>query len=277
MKNPQRVMVALGETTSVSPALDWALSYAPSVQAEVELVHVVDLSWRSTPERYAEAALLEAEQTLRGIAAKHSAETGQPIHVTVMLGHATSALVEHAATADLLVMGTPGTESFGEYLVNTRALRVASRVSTSTVVVPHGRATGQGIVVGVDGSEFSANAVAFAAREADRLGERLIAVHSWHAPQPWSDVESAWPAEPEEEERRVLAEAVAGLAGSYPDLTVDTQVAFGRAANVLNDAAEGARMLVVGSHGRQGFAKAWLGSTSEELILAMPTIVAVIR
>ncbi len=132
--------------------------------------------------------------------------------------------------------------------------------------------------MGIDGSELSVAPLAFAAREADRTGEPLLVVHSWYAPRPWTDGQfEGWPAEPEDEARRVLAEAVAGLAQTYPDLKVLAEVRFGRAGSTLFAAAENATMLVVGSHGRQGFQKAWLGSTSEELILAMPTTVAVIR
>lgn len=278
MSNSHRVMVALSGPAPSHPALEWALSYAPSVLAEIELVHVVDLSWRSTPALFAEAALLSAEQELRELAAQCAARTGLVVHATALLGHPTTSLVEHAAGADLLVLGTHGREQFSEYLFSNLALRVASRVPVSTVVVPHTGDGGTGIVVGVDGSEFSEEALAFAAREADRLGEPLVVIHSWHAPEPWTDgpVEG-WPTEPEEEERRITAEAVAGLAQTYPDLKVSTQVVFARAANALYNAARGARMLVVGSHGRHGFEKAWMGSTSEELVLAMPTTVAVIR
>lgn len=278
MRNEHRVMVGVSGPAPSHPAVEWALSYASSAQADVELVHVVDLSWRSTPAPFAESALLAAERELRDLAGQCAARTGVPVHATVLTGHPTAMLVEHAAAAGMLVLGTRGNEEFGEYLFNTRALRVAGRVNVSTVVVPDSDRQGTGIVVGVDGSEFSVAPLAFAAREADRFGEPLVVVHSWHAPRPWTDsgVEG-WPAEPEDEERRILAEAVAGLAQTYPDLKVQSDVVFARAANALYAAAEGARMLVVGSHGRHGFDKAWLGSTSEELILAMPTTVAVIR
>lgn len=269
-------MVAVDDAEP-SRSLDWALAYAPHTQAEIELVHVLDLSWRSTPQKFATEALLDAEQQLRELAAQCSARTGLTVHVTVLLGRATSALIEHSSGADLLVMGAPGESLIGDF-VNGRAARVAGRVTTSTVVVPHGRPQGSGIVVGVDGSEFSVAALAFGAQEADRLGEPLTVIHSWHAPTPWTGRPiEGWPAEPEDEERRILAEAIAGLAQTYPDLTVHSAVEFGRATNVLSAAAEGTRMLVVGSHGRHGFEKAWLGSTSEELVLAMPTVVAVIR
>jgi nucleotide-binding universal stress UspA family protein len=278
MSSQNRVIVALSDRSETHPGVEWAVSYAASVQKELELVHVVDLSWQSTPAPLAESELLLAERDLRDVATRCATKSGVPVHSTVLAGNPTRLLVEHAAKAHVLVLGTRSSQGFGASLFNTRALRVASRVNVSTVVVPHAPAAGSGIVVGVDGSTFSVAPLAFAAREADRLGEALTVMYSWHAPRPWTDgaIED-WEAEPEDEARRILAEAVAGLAQTYPDLHVATEAVFARAADALYNAAEGARMLVVGSHGRHGFDKAWLGSTSEELILAMPTTVAVIR
>ncbi|MGV8896232.1 MAG: universal stress protein [Rhodoglobus sp.] len=278
MSNQPSVVVGVSGPTLNDPAIEWALSYAQSLNAEVELVHVVDMSWRSTPATFAEAALLAAERELRDIATQCAARTSLPVHATVLVGHPTRLLVEHVANAAMLVLGTRRKENLGQLLFNTRATRVASKAGVSTVVVPNTVVPGKGIVVGVDGSELSAAPLAFAAREADRTSEPLTVIYSWYAPRPWTDGQfDGWPAEPEDEARRILAEATAGLAQTYPDLTVQAEVAFGRAASTLFTASEGATMLVVGSHGRQGLEKAWLGSTSEELILAMPTTVAIIR
>ncbi len=80
-----------------------------------------------------------------------------------------------------------------------------------------------------------------------------------------------------DEDRRVLAEAIAGLADQYPDLHIVSEVVGGRPLRALYAAAVGARMLVVGSRGRHGFSKALLGSVSEDLVLSMPCPVVVVR
>jgi nucleotide-binding universal stress UspA family protein len=248
------------------------------VDAEIELVHVVDMSWRATPAPFAESAMLAAERGLRDLAARLSVRTDRAVHATVLVGHPADLLIERAADSELIVLGTRRASTIREALVRKIPARVAAGTSVSSIVVPRSAAVGRGLVVGIDGSRFSAAPLAFAAREADRLGETLTVIHSWHAPEPWSDGEVAdWPTAPEDEERRVLAEAVAGIAQDYPDLPVRSSVVFARAADALCEAARGARLVVVGSHGRHGFEKAWLGSTSEELILAAPTVVAVIR
>jgi len=278
MTTSPRVIVAVGGPKADYPAIDWALEYAPSVPAEIELVHVVDLSWRTNPAPFAEAALLAAEEQVRDLAARASDRSGLVVHSSVALGRAADLLVERGEGAHLIVLGTHHAKHPDRPRPNTLAARIAGRSSVSAVVVPHRTAPGRGIVVGVDDSITSAAPLAFAASEADRLGEDLTVVHSWNAPRPWTDRDiPAWPAQEEDEERRMLAECVAGLAGSYPDLQVNSEVVFGRASEVLYDLSQGARMLVVGSHGRHGFEKAWLGSTSEDLVLSAPTTIAVIR
>ena len=105
MARAHRILVAVDGPGPQYPALSWALAYAPSVQAEVELVHVVDLSWRSNPAPFVEAALLEAEHQLRDIAARYADRATQPIHSTVLVGRTVPSLVEHAATGQMMVLG----------------------------------------------------------------------------------------------------------------------------------------------------------------------------
>jgi nucleotide-binding universal stress UspA family protein len=61
----------------------------------------------------------------------------------------------------------------------------------------------------------------------------------------------------------------------YPNLKIERKVEEGHPVDVLNDAAETARLLVVGSHGRGAFRRLLLGSVSHELLQepALPTMV----
>ncbi|MEX1079124.1 MAG: universal stress protein [Homoserinimonas sp.] len=275
----QRVVVGISGTEAAHPAAEWAIGYAADTSASLEFVHVVDVAWRSTPQTFAEQALLQAEQKLRQrIEQARILHPRMKIHSTALVGDPNRVLAEYAGK-DMLVLGNRPLQRPGLHPFTTRAVRIARRASGSVAVFPDSvDPAARGLVVGVDGSEVSDAALAFAAQEADRLGDPLKAVHAWHAPTPWSDEPIGWPgASEDEEERIVLAEAVAGLGVDYPDLVVNSEVMLARPANALYDAGLGARMLVVGSHGYKGFEKAWLGSTSEELLLALPCPVAVIR
>ena len=105
-----------------------------------------------------------------------------------------------------------------------RALQIVSASEIPAAVIPLKRGAGAaGVVVGVDGSEESLQAVDFAAAEADKGGDELTVVLAFRRPARW--VENQLPksglAESIlEEDRIVLAESVAGLGDKYPDLVV---------------------------------------------------------
>ncbi len=272
------IMVGVSGSTAGHPAIGWAMRYAHPRGHTVELVHVVDITWTTLPPDWAETALLEAEEALRGEAERaRLIDPSVPVHPRVLIGSPTHDLASHAAAAELLVIGTHPRGAVSELIPSSRAARIVAAASCPVAVIRDSAGEGEGVVVGVDGSEASASAVAFAAAEADRVGETLKAIYAWSAPDPWGADLSPWPTSPVEEDRRVLAEATAGLADQYPDLKVVSEVVGARPLRALYAASVGARMLVLGSHGKHGLSKAVLGSVSEDLVLSAPCPVVIVR
>ncbi|SFN54583.1 universal stress protein [Mycetocola miduiensis] len=117
------------------------------------------------------------------------------------------------------------------------------------------------IVVGVDGSESSIDALREAAEMAGALGVPLEAVTIWefplvveYTPIPvWS---------PEEDARTVLAAAIREAFHDEPPPGLTTTTAPGPVARALIELSKGARMLVLGSRGHGGFVGMLLGSVS---------------
>jgi len=122
---------------------------------------------------------------------------------------------------------------------------------------------GERIVVGVDGSPSSRQALRWAARQAKLTGVTLEVVTGWEWP-----VTFAWvpldpsDSDPGDEAKRNLQATVADVLGDDPGIEVRYTVAGGHAAAVLLDAARGASLLVVGSRGHGGFTGMLLGSVS---------------
>lgn len=131
------------------------------------------------------------------------------------------------------------------------------------------------VVVGIDGSEMSREALRWALEQARRTGSEVTALMSWELPHSvWiylnpTSTEETYEREAEEVMDRVLKE----VAGEYRDVTVHKVMASQPAGPSLVAAAEGASLLVVGSHHRGGH----LGSAASYCVHHAPCPVLVFR
>jgi nucleotide-binding universal stress UspA family protein len=273
-----RIVIAVSAFAGEHPAIEWGVQFAHDHAASVELVHVVDITWGHAPEDYIDSALLTARERLAEMAVlAQSRFPGTTVRSRVSLGSPITELALACEGADLLVVGAhPDDRS---QRASSRVVRLAALSPCSVVVAPSNVIpTGTGVVVGVDGSVASDLAVAFAADLADRHGDVLTVILAWGQPEAWGFVEpTLFETDPTEEDLLIIAESIAGLAESYPDLEIVTEVSGSRPEHALTAASRDARMLVVGSRGRHGIARALLGSVSESVVSELPCAVAVVR
>ncbi|MFE0207586.1 universal stress protein [Streptomyces sp. NPDC058985] len=130
------------------------------------------------------------------------------------------------------------------------------------------------ITAGVDGSEESLAALAWAAREAVRREAALHVVHSWQVRDGGEgdrDAQERWV-------RDAVAEPVRIITGRHPELTVSTEV---READdpvaVLLAAAADAETLVLGSRGHGAVVGFLLGSVGRQVIADATRPVVLVR
>ena len=137
------------------------------------------------------------------------------------------------------------------------------------------------IVVGVDGSESSRDALSWAARQARLTESRLHVITAWSYPDhptPFGVV----PHLPDssaaiDEARRELDELVAAASADNALIDVRAEVVEGSPVPVLLGAARGADLLVLGNRGRGAFADLLLGSVSEHCVRYAPCPVVIVR
>ena len=139
------------------------------------------------------------------------------------------------------------------------------------------------IVVGVDGSEASKEALRFAAEEARLRGVALKVVHAWDSPyEPLAvagyvpQADASLVGELRQAAERVLDSALAAVEAETEGMTVERVLIETPASRALVDAAEGADLLVVGSRGLGGFAGLLLGSVSQQCAHHAPCPVVIV-
>lgn len=118
------------------------------------------------------------------------------------------------------------------------------------------------IVVGVDGSDASIDALRWGARLGSALGCDLEAVISWHYPMSYgmAALPVAW--SPADDAAQVLRTALKSAFGEDQPDGLRSRVVEGNPAAVLIDAGAGAEMLILGSRGHGGFTGLLIGSVS---------------
>ena len=139
------------------------------------------------------------------------------------------------------------------------------------------------IVVGVDGSASSEQALRWALRQAKLTGATIEAVIAWHFP--FISGGYTWPptgvlvstTDFRKMAERMLADTVSRATSGSRPAPVTQEVLEGDAAAVLIRESAGADLLVVGSRGHGGLAEAMLGSVGQHCVHHAPCPVVIVR
>ena len=133
------------------------------------------------------------------------------------------------------------------------------------------------IVVGVDGSRGSIDALRWAVDHADEdtLVQAVLVWSYWPAPRGTHDMPTRHAVAAAA--GRTLDEAVDAVQAACPDVKILREVVAGVPAATLTRMAIGADMLVVGARGLGGFRGLLVGSVSQQCVTHAPCPVVVVR
>ncbi len=140
------------------------------------------------------------------------------------------------------------------------------------------------IAVGVDGSDTSRKALAWAYDEAGHHRASLVVVTTWHPPAlpmtpPYGNIPPEdYGDQPRREALALLDKFTSELVPKDPAVDIRTSVEEGKnPARVLIERSREADLLVVGSRGHGGFVGMLLGSVSQHLVAHAECPVVVVR
>jgi nucleotide-binding universal stress UspA family protein len=273
LRTSQPIAVATNDSPQSRAAVEWAARRAAGADLPLVILNVVDDRWVAEPVPWTGELVKRAETLVETAAGRVRGKIPAEVTTKVLEGGVSGSLRKYSTQVSMLVVGS-GAQHLGGSLTD-RALQVAAAAKCPVAVIGVTEAEGgQGVVVGVDGSEEATQAVAFAAAEADREGQELTVVYAIWEPDKWVDsgaLTQSLTQRIEDEEQMVLSETVSGLREDYPDLVVHKILDTKREpAEALVKAAAGARLLVVGSRGRGGFKRLLLGSTAHAVLTQLP-------
>jgi nucleotide-binding universal stress UspA family protein len=284
------ILVGVDGSASSKVAVAWAARDAAMRGAPLTLVHVlappVVMTFPETPmpPGYMEWQEEQGKRVIQDafkIVEQSTGAGGLPqVGSETVVGSTVPMLVDLSKEAVMMVVGSRGHGWLHRSLMGSVSSNLVRHAHCPVAVIHDAgpsmpQLSGAPVVVGVDGSAVSDAAPAVAFEEASFRGVELVAVYAWHDAHVF-DVPGIDVSAMQNDGERILAEQLAGWQERYPDVKVRRVVVCDRPADQLIEQSRAAQIVVVGSHGRGGFAGMLLGSVSMAVVQSarIPVIVA---
>jgi len=254
------------------PALDWAAREAKIRNAQLTICHVWNLRYSRTDSLLADGMQSAVDWTVtKGAERAERIAPGLRTKPLALSGSLTATLLDVAAKSDLIVVGSRGYGPVRETLIGSVTTQIAAHATVPTVVVRGDHNASGGVVVGTDGSPLAEAALDAAFEQARLHGLPLTALCVW------SEDVKADRAPYVDSIKSVAEERFRRAVERGSSVSVTARFLTGDPGDELMKAAEGARLLVVGSRGINGIRALFLGSVSQAALHHAPCPVMVVH
>jgi nucleotide-binding universal stress UspA family protein len=281
------ILVCIDGSAASDAAVAWATREAIMRHLPITLVHAVPpvvVGWpvgqlyTVMPEWQKETAQHALDQARKTISANQKKSEPPEIHTEMVYSGIVPALIEASKDAWMIVVGSQGLGALGHLLLGSVTTALLHHAQCPVAVIHTGEDGAPNanapVLVGIDGSPASESAIALAFDEASRRGVELVALHAWSDVGVFPMLGMDW-RDSEAKGQEILAERLAGWQEQYPDVPVKRLIFCDKPSRWLLQESERAQLVVLGSHGRGGFAGMLLGSVSSHVahLATVPVIV----
>ncbi|WP_431768052.1 universal stress protein [Mycobacterium mantenii] len=280
------ILVCVDGSAASDAAVAWATREAIMRGLPITVMHVVApvvVGWpvgqlyADMPEWQRESAQQVVDQACKTVTANLNGAKQPEIRTETIYSSVVPTLIEASRDASIIVAGSQGLGALGRLLLGSVTARLLHHAHCPVAVIHSDAdvtpAANAPVLVGIDGSPASEAAVSLAFDEASRRGVDLVALHAWSDVGVFPMLGMDW-RDSEAEGQEILAERLAGWHDQYPDVCVKRLVVCDKPARWLLAEAEDSQLVIIGSHGRGGFAGMLLGSVSS--LVAQSAMVPVI-
>jgi nucleotide-binding universal stress UspA family protein len=283
------ILVCVDGSAASDAAVAWATREAIMRQLPITLVHAVPpvvVGW-PVGQLYAEMPQWQKENgqqvvdQARKTFSAHMGESEPPeIHTEMVYSSVAPALIDASKEAWMIVAGSQGLGALGRLLLGSVTTALIHHAHCPVAVIhsdePAAIDSNAPVLLGIDGSPASEAATALAFEEASQRGVELVALHAWSDVGVFPMLGMDW-RDSEAKGQEILAERLAGWQEQYPDVCVKRLLFCDKPSRWLLEESERAQLVVVGSHGRGGFAGMLLGSVSSAVAQSARVPVVVVR
>ncbi|MFD1548031.1 universal stress protein [Nonomuraea guangzhouensis] len=277
MRNQLGVVVGYEKSRSAEEALRWGAAEAVARKVPLTVCRAWEWPYHEWPGELVPLELERrpAQRLLKDAAAwvgRHYPKV--PLNTLTDRGLPSVILTDLSRDAELIVVGTRGYGALAGLVAGSVSAHVAAHASCPVIVMrgdPDERDAHE-VVAGFDGSPQSLAALGFAAMETQRLAAPLKVLIAYRERGGEAGMQ-----EPRIEAQALAWNELVSWQRRYPELQVDVELVDEPARPALLEAAQKARLLVVGARGLGEVRGLLLGSVSQAVLHHAPCTVAVVH
>jgi len=283
------ILVGVDGSAASDGAVAWACREATMRRLPITLIHAVPpvvVGWpvgrlyADTPEWQNESGQHVIDQARKTLSASLSGSDSLEMHTEIAYSCVMPTLVDASKDAAMIVVGSQGLGALGRLLLGSVTTALTQHAHCPVAVIHSdgsvARDSNAPVLLGIDGSPASESATSLAFDEASRRGVGLLALHAWSDVGVFPILGMDW-RDSERKGQEILAERLAGWQEQYPNVHIERLILCDKPSRWLVQESKRAQLVVVGSHGRGGFAGMLLGSVSCAVAQSVAVPVIVVR